>query len=359
MIINTKNPSGKGRCIGDEGGVCPLPKNSWAPKGAKYSGILECPCTDRLDIHVNNFTTVSNGICNVPPPKPGATGRRNGFSMNECMEGAKELGLKYGKAMTVDDLTKPTGCFLETTTNSTNIVFNSAATSIPCGVGSQLDNVQNSISYAYATSLINVNISINEHQNLVEMRLTGPADVWFGIGFNAKRMSDSPYTIIVDGQGHVQERKLADHGPGSPLKSSLTITSNVKKNNNRTVIVTRPLSGTSSSYFNFTAKLTELNFINAIGTTSDFKPPHAQRTASTMYFYGAEMTICVCPTVGSPGKIAGTDFPYNCEPEPLGDLIKEQNSSCNITTYTGGLRCCVHEHFLLDSTQKIPEPVDT
>ena len=29
--------------------------------------------------------------------------------------------------------------------------------------------------------------------------LVGPADVWFGVGFDASAMADKPYAIIVDG----------------------------------------------------------------------------------------------------------------------------------------------------------------
>lgn len=43
MQINTLNPDGSGT----RGG--PLPRASAAPVGARYSGLLECPCTTRID----------------------------------------------------------------------------------------------------------------------------------------------------------------------------------------------------------------------------------------------------------------------------------------------------------------------
>ena len=33
--------------------------------------------------------------------------------------------------------------------------------------------------------------------------LAGPANVWFGVGFNAGAMADKPYAVIVDGAGKV------------------------------------------------------------------------------------------------------------------------------------------------------------
>ena len=42
--------------------------------------------------------------------------------------------------------------------------------------------------------------------------VSGPADDWFGVGFGALAMADAPWAVIVDGEGAVTERKLADHG---------------------------------------------------------------------------------------------------------------------------------------------------
>ena len=33
--------------------------------------------------------------------------------------------------------------------------------------------------------------------------MAGPANVWFGVGFNAGSMADKPYAVIVDGLGKV------------------------------------------------------------------------------------------------------------------------------------------------------------
>ena len=71
--------------------------------------------------------------------------------------------------------------------------------------------------------------------------LVGPADVWFGMGFNVASMADTPYrpslsrqesalepcgplnryTIVVDGTGAVSEHTLGNHMPGTPLAPSV------------------------------------------------------------------------------------------------------------------------------------------
>ena len=42
----------------------PLPKASCAPPNAIYSGILECPCTDRIrKENITIYSTIINGNC--------------------------------------------------------------------------------------------------------------------------------------------------------------------------------------------------------------------------------------------------------------------------------------------------------
>jgi hypothetical protein len=44
MQINTRNPDGSGKRCGEPGTDCPLPHQQNAWKGAKWNGLLECPC---------------------------------------------------------------------------------------------------------------------------------------------------------------------------------------------------------------------------------------------------------------------------------------------------------------------------
>ena len=76
--------------------------------------------------------------------------------------------------------------------------------------------------------------------------------MWFGVGFNAQTMSDKPYAIIVDGTGAVTERRLADHGPGTQLRTSINVTANTVSKGKRTVVLTRAAQGMSQQHTNFT-----------------------------------------------------------------------------------------------------------
>ena len=75
----------------------------------------------------------------------------------------------------------------------------------------------------------------------VTLTLSGPADVWFGVGFGASTMNDKPYAIIVDGNGKVTERKLENHGPGTLLANSVN-------GNNYLLSDIRWLSGQNSAH---------------------------------------------------------------------------------------------------------------
>ena len=65
-----------------------------------------------------------------------------------------------------------------------------------------------------SSKLGEVELTLSHDTKSINISLSGPADVWFGIGFDATAMKDHPYAVIVDGEGAVTERKLADHAPG-------------------------------------------------------------------------------------------------------------------------------------------------
>lgn len=91
---------------------------------------------------------------------------------------------------------------------------------------------------------------------IATITMSGPADVWFGAGFNASAMADSPYTLVVNESG-VTERKIgtcgseAEHCPGFQLQSSVTVLSNSIVEGVRTVVMKRSLGGLSKDHYSF------------------------------------------------------------------------------------------------------------
>ena len=88
------------------------------------------------------------------------------------------------------------------------------------------------------------------------LTISGPANSWFGAGFNASAIADSPYTLVVNQDG-VTERKIgtcgseAEHCPGIQLSSSVTVLSNSVVGGVRTVVMTRALVGLSKDHYSF------------------------------------------------------------------------------------------------------------
>merc|ERR1712217_487585 len=123
----------------------------------------------------------------------------------------------------------------------------------------------------------------NDVTGEVILRLAGPEDVWFGIGFNALTMAERPYAIIVDGStGSFQERRLGRYGAGDPLGSSLEELSPPSYINGKChVEFRRSLAGQSPFHFSFNPAASSLNLIAAIGGHSSFGF-HAARDAGVM-----------------------------------------------------------------------------
>ena len=87
---------------------------------------------------------------------------------------------------------------------------------------------------------------------LVYFNLTGPSDVWFGTAYNASAMADLPYSIIVLGNGTVQEWKLGNHEMGNLLPSSIRILRNSVFGKVRRVEFVRDIK---NSYYDFSGTM--------------------------------------------------------------------------------------------------------
>jgi hypothetical protein len=446
MQINTKNPDKRG-----PGG--PTPKNSKAPPGAVYSGLLECPCTDRKVFTYTDHSTRETGVCTTHVAN--ATG---------CFSAVAALGLSpLEKNSTINVDTAPAGCFVQATNTGYETYFNSKAGSkTTCGpvsgktairavgndetvgVGLKLDlmvsarapkttpsttDLSGDWIYAgddkqspspYLVTMVSTGpvasspdkssykISVSPHAfgpttatldnqtstfvmsgmsakvsadwNKISfpntaswaraapapavtnatITLTGPSGVWFGVGFDAENMGDTPYTIVVDGNGNVEERKLADHAAGVILPPSVSILSNsVSSAGLRTVVISRPLRGASPEYYTFNPSSSGVPYIAAVGTGTDFAY-HKARGGSTIFLVEVGAPMCIC-NEGETGSIDGVTFSTRrcLQSPPYSDLAHQKNPTCRLETYTGGLSCCKHKSILLDKDQEIPPAVDT
>ena len=140
---------------------------------------------------------------------------------------------------------------------------------------------------------IQVEFALTHDTKTAVLTLTGPANVWFGLGFGGSSMNDKPYAIIVDGNGNVTERKLANHGPGTQLNTSIVVVSNIVKENVRILELHRPVKGLSKDHFSLPTKPGDLNMISAVGDSIQLAY-HKTRTSGSVTLLPTKNKACVC-----------------------------------------------------------------
>ena len=259
---------------------------------------------------------------------------------------------------------------------SVSVVFNTAAPNATAACGAASGDPADLVAYGETQSLVRLGVTVDTPKDVVTINITGPADVWFGVGFNATQMKDGPWAIIVEPSSgtsspavSVTERKLADQNPGTQLASSVTVESSTvdTTTNKRTLVLTRKLQGATADHFTFSAADdVSLSFINAVGSGPALSY-HKDKTAAQIALLplaAAGDGLCICSVAPPPfGSGTGT-LEYSdgssvgccnhCEPEPRSDMMAMQNPTCDIRTYAGGQLSCHHMWSLLDADQDIP-----
>jgi len=323
-----------------------LPKASAAPPDAPYSGLLECPCTDRIVKKVDvEYVTQSKGSC--------ATTVSNA---TECFLAASKVqNGKVDANSTVTSTSLPSDCSLVKYENGTTIAFfNEASSEAACG-GGEMFTGSYEASPALTKTLVRLNAKVAGGE--ASITISGPSNAWFSVAFGSPNfaMADKPWTLVVDGKGNVDERKLGDHDPGTVLASSVRVTSNTVVDGKRTVVMTREFKGKTSDHFTFDSTSSEISIITASGTGPNYSyHGPKQRTGGKLQLSGVDVPTCIC-NAGVKGSINGIPFHKDCKPRPGGDLLQQKNPTCWVETYQGGLQCCHHDTILLDKDQTPPE----
>jgi len=344
MQIDTWN---RNRSMWDPFVPGPEPKSSQAPHSgpdAVYSGHLECPCTDRIvKTAIHTFATKVSQHC-----------ASDVSTASLCFEGVAQSQVgTVSQNVSSASPTMPAGCSIIAKNNSVIAYFNTNSSSVPCGNGKGTAPRVSGITNNLITFALDLNPSVPGGQATIT--LTGPANVWFGVGLGAQAMADTPNAIIVTGNGTVFEEKLANQQAGTQLPTSVTVVQNVVKDGKRTVVLTRPFAGKTPSHYTFDPLQTTLLYINAIGKVPDLSY-HAMRGPATMNLITAEGPTCLCD-MGEKDYISSDmnpelqAFQKNCTPEPNGDLLRLKNPTCWLSTYAGGLGCCTSGNILLDKDQ--------
>lgn len=300
------------------------------------------------------------------------------LTFQECYHAAASLlagGNRTFVNATGTDPARPAGCLVSVPNPAAplalSVFFNADNSSQPCAAGAtRMAGASN--------DLIALSVTLDAANSTATITLTGPAGVWFGAGFGAHAMEDAPWTIIVDGQGAVSERKLGNHEAGQLLAPSVTVVRSSVTGGLRTVVVSRPLKGAGPAYYTFAVTATDasLPYIAAVGSTPDLQY-HKAKVLGTLALVpvGADVAgACVCPEAPKPFGQASGELRYQavasqpadvgagavgfragkCAPAPTTVLIEQRNPTCDIRHYRGGQWACHHMWSLLDADQEIP-----
>ena len=255
----------------------PTPKHSLAPTtgpDAIYSGLLECPLTSRIRKQLsgggwNDTVAVQLNSCGQELANADA-----------CFAAAKGIGLSGMNITRGQGVSEklPSGCSVRvnSTSNTASLFFNKNNRSL-AGCGGSVA----AIGGHHSTALATLGLHVDSGNDTVTITISGPADVWFGIGFNTQSMANAPYTIVVDGEGGVTERVLGDHMAGISLNRSVELTRHVVQDGVRTVTLKRAMHGLTPHHHTFDPAQMSLNFIAAIGSGSSFGY-HANKTTDTI-----------------------------------------------------------------------------
>lgn len=458
MMINTKNPNGKGPGYWElmpPGAYGAMAKSfHTAPEHSLYSPLLECPCTDRKKRVITHHNTAEKGVCATLLGSAGA-----------CFSAAEALGLlPIVKNATVKSASTPQGCYVMSTMGGFEVFYNEQPSKKQCGPSDPVGPIRSTGASVESTSGVEIQADLDAGANcskpqhtftsdlsgewrfngqldkggrsqpysvtfkaiagqpgsfavtgdanspckagcagqltgmnfkmtkgfsmsatvsadwgtmtfsngapwtrggpqctgMAKFTLSGPSDLWFGIGFDAEAMRDTPYTFIVDGSGAVTERRMGNHDAGTQLSSSVKVLSSSITNGRRTVVLERPLAGATPQHLTFDPSTGGIPYIAAVGSTGSLGY-HKARGGGSLMLVRAGAPLCICPSTGQvSGSIDGVAFNnHQCNQMPRSSLLVPEanggapNDICNVETYHGGLKCCAHKSILL-SREQVP-----
>ena len=126
-----------------------------------------------------------------------------------------------------------------------------------------------------------------------------------------------------------------------------------RRRRRRVVNLQRPFQGPTNDYYSFHNDHKPLRIILATGCNSNFGQHCGHQSPTPIVFAEVNKKQEIVRN-GIKGYIDSKPFDKQCLEEPYSDLIQQNNPTCNVGTYQGGLSCCVHNKFLLDTNQTIP-----
>ena len=208
---------------------------------------------------------------------------------------------------------------------------------------------------------MSLDITLNTNTDSVSMEFSGPSSGYYAVGFGGTGMTNT-YTVVVNSNGTVQERKLGNHQGGNVLSASVAYNA-VVAGGVRTAYIERARAGASGNHYTFSSNGGAINLIWAKGGTSFGNHGGSNRGFASINLVDqcnfpntvlAAQNICQGDSVQVFGEwIKQSGIYYDSLSTPLGcDSIVEQqvlvNNTINNTIASTGL-CAGDSVFYLDA----------
>ena len=152
-----------------------VPKHSLAPADSTYSGILECPCTDRKIKILDSYKTEGQAC-----PGTAVTTEK------ECLHAASNNQLRpLFNASSVAQL--PSGCSISFDEQQQGWIvgFNPSPSKAKCSEGESSKSLVGAIQATFPSGDVQVTASLKVEGEVTTLELSGPSTNWFAVAFNA------------------------------------------------------------------------------------------------------------------------------------------------------------------------------
>jgi hypothetical protein len=136
-------------------------------------------------------------------------------------------------------------------------------------------------------SNLSAQIDVNGTNNTTTLTISGPSNVWFGIGFGAQSMAGDVDIFMTDGNTIRDAFSIAKNVPPADAQQDWVLVSNNVSGSTRTIVANRPNDTGDAKDFVFSSSATTLPIIYAVGSSTTY----AQHTNRGITILGLTLGI--------------------------------------------------------------------
>jgi hypothetical protein len=120
-------------------------------------------------------------------------------------------------------------------------------------------------------SNLSAEIEVNGTTDRTTLTISGPSNVWFGIGFGAQSMAGNVDIFMSDGSGNIRDAfSTSKQVPPADAQQDWVLVSNNTSGSTRTIVANRPNDTGDVKDFVFSSSASSISVIYARGNTSEF-----------------------------------------------------------------------------------------